>query len=70
MLEQLRIEKQERKQELKSLYKDKNKVKMDIWDRIGKICKLKEDISVENERREMLDEFFSQGTIAETNEDQ
>lgn len=39
---------------------------MDIWDRIGKICKLKEDISVENERREMLDEFFSQGTIAET----
>jgi hypothetical protein len=54
-LEQLRIEKQERKQELKSLYKDKNKVKMDIWDRIGKICKLKEDISVENERREMLD---------------
>lgn len=44
MVEQLKTYRKDRKQELKGLYKDKNKVKMDIWDRIGKICKLKEDI--------------------------
>lgn len=32
---------------------------MDIWEKIGKICKIKDEISVEKERKEMLDQFFS-----------
>lgn len=47
IVSELRQEKKERKNELKSLYKDKTKVKLDIWEKIGKICKLKDEISTE-----------------------
>ena len=47
ILNELKQDKKQRKNEIKNLYKDKTKVKMDIWEKIGKICKLKDEISTE-----------------------